>query len=479
MRHISIKTVAVTCSFRSCLPLSDMSIDDLPLEIIQNIFALCCSRPVVIRIPNDTDHQWQWRNTTTQVIISLVCSKWRIIAISTSELWNTVTVVFWASPDIDLDHGLENVQAWLNRAGTSSISLSILIRAVLEEPVLHKIRQSLLSYPGQIRDLDLQSIGNFLVPIDTSCHLQNLSLKYQCLMRFANCEEFPHLPSLPSLKVLRLILLPYHLTDYRNLYAIPWHQLSIFDNSHSYWPSRICLHILQQCQSLIQCTFWMSDALERIQESEVEDDIILPNLEILSLRFGSGSVDHILRPLVLPSIKSLDFMSSDLETPLTLDLTIIEMMARRSGFKRLTTFAIPDTSNPVRVVPLLRYMPALRSIKFGGRVTFDERAFHDLSLGIIGPHLEEMQFDEPKLNEVDIGLLLRTIRARHVYAMATAPGPSQIKPFKSVALRYYYDNADIETLRKEADRCSDESKTQITLVKFSPWFSPWYESYDD
>ncbi|KAM6499687.1 hypothetical protein JOM56_005195 [Amanita muscaria] len=431
-----------------------MSIDDLPLEIIRHILTLC-RRPAVIRIPNDVD---QWRNTTTQVIISLVCSKWRAIALSARELWNSVTVVLCTSRDVNIDHGLENVQTWLNRAGPSSISLSIVAHTILKEPDACKIRQSLLSYP--IRDLDVRSIGfgAFFIPSGTSCHsVKNLSLTYEWV---TNCVGFPGLPSLPSLKVLRLFINQYYLKNYKNLYAIPWHQLSVFDNGHNYWPSRICLHILRQCQSLIRCTFWMSGAQEQMQ-LEVEDDIILPNLEILSLTFGSGSVDHILGALLLPSIKSLDIMSSGSADPL--DPTTLELMARRSGFKRLATFSMPNTSDPVRVGSLLRYMPALQSIKTRGRVLFDERTFHDLSLGIIGPYLEEMQFNEPKLNEVDIGLLLRTIRVR--YAMAMAPCPSQIKPFKSIYL-CCYDNPAIEIMLKEADRCSKETQTRISLTDF-------------
>ncbi|KAM6499689.1 hypothetical protein JOM56_005197 [Amanita muscaria] len=431
-----------------------MSIDNLPLEITQDIFTLCCRR-VVIRVPRLKGYMP--RNIATQETISLVCSKWRKIALGTSELWNSATVMFCAFQGVDLDHALENVRAWLDRAGTSSISLSIIAFGA-EEPHVRKIRQALLSY--QIRRLDLQSIGAFLVPSDTSCHLKSLSLTYE-LSEPGRVKrvEFPNLPSLPSLKVLRLFFHPYDFTDHRNLYTIPWHQLSIFDNSHTYWPSRICLHILRQCQSLVQCTFWMLVTQEQVQ-SEVEDDIILPNLEILSLNFDwRGSVDHILRRLILPNIKSLDLISRGSKIKIPLDPTVIELMARRSGFKRLTTFAMPNTSNPVRIGSLLRYMPVLQSIELCGPVTFDERTFHDLSLGIIGPHLEEIQFKG--LNEVEIVLMLRAIRERHVYAMA--PGPSHIKPFKSVVL-YCSRDSDVKTLGKEAERCSEELQIRVTVV---------------
>src|SRR5258708_6212457 len=117
-----------------------MPFDDLPLEIIQHIFTLCCGS-IQFRIPQERNRG------TTQMTLLLVCSRWREIALTTSALWGDVVVLYDGGRE--RAHGptvstFQFVQDWLIRAGMTPISLLISVCDTSESQIA-AISQTLLS----------------------------------------------------------------------------------------------------------------------------------------------------------------------------------------------------------------------------------------------------------------------------------------------------------------------------------------------
>ncbi|KIL59329.1 hypothetical protein M378DRAFT_27029 [Amanita muscaria Koide BX008] len=395
-----------------------MLFDDLPLEIIQRIFTFCCGG-VRIKEPSQLTQLPGARTGTTQVTLSLACSRWREIVLNTSALWGDVEVIYDARREREpTTASFQFVKNWLGRARGTPISLTITVFTARKLQIA-AISQTLLS-SFHISNLYLRSIDcPFLVPTNNSHHLERLHLSLAGPVR---TDVFPRLPEMPSLKELHLSLRPGDFVDLANLYLIPWHQLHVFTLHEKHWPSQMLFNILQECKSLVECTLLMTS-----EHGQREYDIVLPNLEslVLDMNLG-GSVDPIIRSLTLPKLKSLDITSWNRFAKIPLDPAAIDSMVQRSGFKNLTHFSLSRTTKPVDVSALLKSMPALKSVKLYGPLTFQPETFDDLSSGAIGPLLEDIFFEV--ITDGEIRLMLKTIRKRREKAK-TVP---DIKEFVSV-----------------------------------------------
>ncbi|KAM6499684.1 hypothetical protein JOM56_005192 [Amanita muscaria] len=397
-----------------------MPFDDIPLDIIQRVFSLCCESVEFI-IPQDPERS---RSGTTQVTLSLVCSRWRDIVLNTNALWGDVAVIYDASKEREpATASFQFVKSWLDRAGRTPISLYISVFKASRGSQIAAISQT-FSSSFRITNLKLESrqCHHLLLPTYNSYYLERLHLTLDGLVR--RNYIFPRLPDMPFLKELDLNLRPLDFVDLTNLYLIPWHQLRVltFSGSLCHWPFQILLDILQRCESLVECTLCV-DA----QGGQYEHDIVLPNLESLVLDMNpEANVDPIIRSLTVPNLRSLNIRNMRWWKKRVLSPEAIVMMAQRSGFKRLTNFSLCLIDQPVDVRSLLGYMPALESFQLLGPLIFQPGTFGDLSSGTIGPRLEEISFGV--MSHEEIGLMLETVGQRHEKAK-TVP---DIRPFASV-----------------------------------------------
>ncbi|KIL63090.1 hypothetical protein M378DRAFT_25286 [Amanita muscaria Koide BX008] len=390
-----------------------MLFDDLPLEIIQRIFTFCCGA-VMFEEPSQTPGT---RTGATQVTLSLVCSRWREVALNTSELWGDVAVEYHAG-----EREPQSAHNWLNRAGMTPISLSISVFRASESQVA-AISQILLS-SFHVTSLDVGSFYSFLlVPTNNLSRLERLKLTLYKPERTTN--NFPRLSEMPSLKALDFRMDLDNFVDITNVYLIPWHQLRVFRLRQYYWPSQMLLNILQQCKSLVLCNVLVE--LEDGQH-EHEHDIVLPHLENLSLNMdGEGNAGPFIRSLTLPNLRSLEIRSFEWSMKPLLDPKAIIIMAQRSGFNKLTDLSLCLTAEqPVDVRSLLGSMPALERVQLYEPLMFQPGTFDELSSGTIGPQLEEIRFGV--MSDEEIGLLLETVGHRHKKAKTV----SNIRPFASV-----------------------------------------------
>ncbi|KAM6499673.1 hypothetical protein JOM56_005181 [Amanita muscaria] len=440
-----------TLDLRVIAGLKVMHFNDLPLEIIQHVFSLCCRR-VWFRIPQERDRS---RSGAIQVTLLLVCSRWREIALNSSALWGDIMVIYEAGRERarGLTASFQFVQNWLNRAGMTPISLLIYVHEALESQIA-AISQALLS-SFHVTNLDLASFHSFpLVPMNTLSRLERLRLSLHEPAR--RIGVFPRLPEMPSLKDLHLCLDPDDFVDITNIYLIPWHQLHVFTLSENHWSSQMLFNILQRCKSLVECTLLM-----KLDYGQHENDIVLSTLESLVLpvdmKFG-GSADHVIRSLTLPNLKSLEITSWNRYSKLPVSPEAIVTMAQRSGFnQRLTHFSLCRTEQPVDVRSLLVSMPALKNVQLLGPLMFQLGTFDDLSSGAVGPQLEEIFLGV--MSDEEITLFLETVGQRHEKAKTV----SDIRPFASVTGQCTSES-DFESLTRRAKQCSEAFNAHVEIM---------------
>ncbi|KAJ7646568.1 hypothetical protein FB45DRAFT_890795 [Roridomyces roridus] len=95
----------------------------LPLDIIEEIFCAC--------LPVDRNCVMSWREAP--ILLGRICSGWRAISLATPRLWSRLHVVEPTRPynakaglfEAKVAHRLETTQAWLERSGMCSLSISL------------------------------------------------------------------------------------------------------------------------------------------------------------------------------------------------------------------------------------------------------------------------------------------------------------------------------------------------------------------
>ncbi|KAK7461706.1 hypothetical protein VKT23_008132 [Stygiomarasmius scandens] len=120
------------------LPTLKVSIYELPLELLTEIFTLC--------IEDGTDkaldfRMWTMVQGTTPMVLSRVCSYWRVILHSTPRFWSSISIgLAHTIPDkLLLDRSLQHAKLHLKYSG--DISLRISAHAILARDAPGDVRQ--------------------------------------------------------------------------------------------------------------------------------------------------------------------------------------------------------------------------------------------------------------------------------------------------------------------------------------------------
>ncbi|KAJ7164785.1 hypothetical protein C8R43DRAFT_1232897 [Mycena crocata] len=203
---------------------------ELPPELVCEIFLRCLPPPHAGVLPS---------SLTAPLLLTHVCSQWRVIALSLPQLWTSLSVaaVLAANPKPGL---LALIDLWVARAGSCLLSISILLenedypilwqemtRGIACGPVLHKLRHS----SHRWRELEIvRRVDDFpaLLHRDDPWHLPELTkltLLFVHNGRHHHAFGFPpnllsNLTDLPSLREVHLMgFAPPNL-------LLPWAQLT-------------------------------------------------------------------------------------------------------------------------------------------------------------------------------------------------------------------------------------------------------------
>src|SRR5260221_2413809 len=151
-----------------------MHINDLPTELLEDIFLLSTSHPSTCR-----------RSPTSSSIISKICRQWRNTALNFLPLWNHLHVVDPQHLNI-----IQDLQVWMHRAGTLPLCLSL---------YQHK--------PDNVQPI--LAILTFFLNSLNHCQFLELFLSLESLP-LGNIQQFPSIPlqsvnvCFPNLKWIEL-----------------------------------------------------------------------------------------------------------------------------------------------------------------------------------------------------------------------------------------------------------------------------------
>ncbi|KAK0218693.1 hypothetical protein IW262DRAFT_1297843 [Armillaria fumosa] len=184
----------------------------LPNEMLSEIFAQCCKQgDEDVNCIGDT-------GTLSAMSISLVCSRWRSLPISTKSLW----AVFSISPTVVSTCTLQYLQMYISRSG--SIPLTIQVPGhpyqYAELARASRFYDILLDAAPKWRRMDLGSVhfGKRLSPVKH--HLQNLEeliVELNCLST-TDRDVFGDAPQLRTLSIA--------ITPEAASHTFPYHQIS-------------------------------------------------------------------------------------------------------------------------------------------------------------------------------------------------------------------------------------------------------------
>ncbi|KAF8628145.1 hypothetical protein AX15_004064 [Amanita polypyramis BW_CC] len=243
-------------------------------ELLAHIFTLCCPRLFNIEKP---------LTRPQQLNISQVCSRWRLIALDTSALWNDVQFLI-----IDMsDKHVAIAQEWLSRAGKSPITFCRLA-SVPVPPIELLATFRLRSLMIYIESDELPALER--LPDGTLSTLEKLTL---CI---PSTRVRLHLAKrLPALREVTLRIQAPELEAWD--ISLPWDQLEYLCLMDA--PIRYCWDILRQCPSLTRCEII---AVHPSGPAPLLTDapFSIPNLQKLYV-----SCSPLLEPLVLPHLHSL------------------------------------------------------------------------------------------------------------------------------------------------------------------------------
>ena len=444
------------------------SIDKLPPEIIQEIFALCI-QPSTRLLPPAEANTLNNNNITqvTQLAISHVCSKWRAIALSFPCLWNRFSLRF--GPD-DSDSRrtsiLQLAELWLSRSEDTLIAMDIEVGHDYCHFLAGQLIRKIHSLISQHKFKALGGKSELIFPMfqdaesyktSLSC-VQSLKLTHTLGQAHADHIIQYDLPCLLSLDLDFLRCPTIHPFPWGAIFPmIPWHRLQRF---------KICgiscveaaVDVLWQCRALVELDL----SLHRWPQNEVgvlTNGVPLPNLR--ELKFDSTflitDISTLMRVIDAPHLTRLLLKWSN---PCPSSESHFDRLMAKLGtqFQQLHEFTICYPYEGLDIRPILKCMPSLRHLTLDAKIRLNQDTAKKISNGELGPCLKSMSISKSR----DPELLLDTIEKRWRIAMGSNGSSSSISSFSRVTFsctRSLYDRC-----REHAKRLEREHNIDINIA---------------
>jgi len=356
----------------------------LPAEIMNEIFAYCCSDSVVIASRSDN---------LSSVTLSHVCHYWRALLLSSGELWAAIRVRLGRGTGAHFDGPLKLLKLYLERSCSYPLSLTARDPFSLKD---QRLLSPLIEHSHRWKQFDvhrsvlghLSTIKNNLPVLET----------LQIIDGGAHDITVDCFVDAPKLQTLILNGSFYGLAIDLQL---PWNQLTVLHFTHTVLHET--LHVLSLCRNVVSCS---------IKDTQIDDRVSPPHCKLpglRSIRLG-GQIQwpqsHLLHALfsafTLPSLTAveMEFLGS-VHTVRWSQAQFLSMLERSSC--SLETLSLRGIHVPdAELVECLEHMPLLRKLvlwheehpTFGlVRPISDEllvRLIHHRSLPLV-PELEHLE----------------------------------------------------------------------------------------
>jgi len=246
----------------------------LPDEILAEIFVLAASGFAIAVPPRLTHYRdiGPW-------ILTRVCSRWRLVALNEPRLWTRVQL-----SDLYNDNNpklMPAAEEVLRRGGRSLVDLTVRGRA--SEKLFLSIIAPLLHHVGTLRlDVTALFMSDFPSLPPALCALEEIFVSPSKWLESpsSNCRIFQG-----AHKLCKFTLTGGYLASDVN-FRFPWNQLMSLELQHVSFDHSTFHEVLSQCSGLV--TLVANISTQDLDADDTPDTILLPRLESLELRVGSG-----------------------------------------------------------------------------------------------------------------------------------------------------------------------------------------------
>ena len=319
----------------------------LPDEILAEIFVFAASETTVTLPPILTDCPW---------ILTRVCSRWRLVALSERRLWTRVLLSDSRKVE-DTRSLIPAAEEVFRRSGRSLMELTVRQRGS------GKLLISIIApHLNRVQDLRLDVHAFFMAKI--------LSLPPPALCALEENTLIPSDDALPSnsyrisegahgLRKLALtpgflggeIIFPTH-------FRFPWNQLTSLELGRVSFNPSAFYEVLSQCSGLVTLKITGTDFYA--EDLDEPDTIFLPRLETLeiSLRPRGRTVPRDLCSLVVPALSCLSFVAHGWGPDYNNLFNIADMLDRSSP-PLIDLYIMVTNGVEVDIGPILQHCPRL------------------------------------------------------------------------------------------------------------------------
>ena len=363
----------------------------LPIEILSRIFILVAQDYGAVVFP--IFRKFRYPRKPSQITVSHVCSRWRMVAFRTPELWCD-TRLYYPKDSSDLKH-VHLHQRWLMRAGTFPVTISIDFDEFWS---IHQITCALkkILLPFNVRRLLLDITYEQFMALSTFSETSLSRVTEVGLALTVHDDDWLRDMSSTHHFFTRLRSITLNGDSgvetvscfYKLSPSLPWSQLRCLEFRADIEDLHPIVGVLRQ-MPMLQSLVLM---IPRTHVDTPEDVTAVSSLQDFTLlETGDDEVDStvdldkILRSFAFPSLMKLRLNTEGYWTGETL-----EIIKRQYNLQSLQDvvfmggFTLPLSS-------VLCQSPMLRSLSFDRDVIFDDEAITGISNGTLGHYLKHLE----------------------------------------------------------------------------------------
>ncbi|KIJ48619.1 hypothetical protein M422DRAFT_28357 [Sphaerobolus stellatus SS14] len=324
-----------------------MHIHDLPLELIQHIFALCMEPPEV----EETVYCLGLINRSfeTRLSLTLVSKGWRLLAKSTPDLW---TLILFQG-DCSHEKNIALTRTWFSLSGVLPLNLLLITPSNISETFLELIRSNMhrcrifhSTFSPEYLGINPEHLGSQL---DTRLGIEDLfPVKEICLPRLRSLSSFRNY-SISDLEYvihapnLRTLDLGNHaLSTLCHLTSESLRGLHTLDISHPWSWDQLDLNIFKNCINL-RHLFWTTN--DPFEDGLVADGIPINLPFLTNLSFADISREFtpfwLKKYFNMPMLKHISYICHEcLSESTSLNINHFASYSKTLNTLRLSSFTL-------------------------------------------------------------------------------------------------------------------------------------------
>jgi len=443
----------------------------LPPDVLHEIFFHC--------LP--THRNPIMESSESPVLLTRICSSWRVIALSSPRIWSKIHIPLPGDPSFSSGYGITTdetslsrrrqrfngllqlrcdvVRGWFSRSGTCPLSISIHHPSSYfdsqnpkVDELSHEMFNILLTFAGRWSDVDIsmpEEIYHKLqgnIKATTFSSLKSLKLNLYRMVPPDNNTKSPPIQLLAAPSLCSITISAIQATFYMtgNLVQPIWNQLTHITFASSI-TDRFFLFVLRQCPNLVFGKFMVTPSHWPDEPIVDREDILLPCLE--SLAVNDGGAIHETMTIIFNAIKAPAL------TKLSYQWTNSSLYDNSSGL------------SPTPVIPLLSNSTLINDLILDGELSSEDTQ-ECLRCGELVTHI--VFGKRPHTNASGFYPSQEVLRPDHFDLKLLSIGSSAVTPFPRLEFLEAYNIAsftDKDLLDLITSRTNALKRGEIAALK--------------